>query len=83
MLAFLRYTTLRFAMLLAVGALCYLLGLRDVMLLIVAFLVSGVLSLLLLDRQRDALGASVGGVFTRINARIDANTRSEDDEPQD
>lgn len=81
MLALLRYTTLRFAMLLAVGFVCYLLGLRDVLLLIVAFLVSGILSLLVLDRQRDALGVSVGGVFARINARIEANSRSEDAEP--
>lgn len=78
MLAFLRYTTLRLAMLIAVGGVAYLLGLRDLMLLVVAFLVSGILSLLLLDRQRDALGASVGGVFSRLNARIEAGARAED-----
>lgn len=83
MLAFIRYTTLRLAILLAVGVVGYLLGLRDVWLLIVAFLGSGLLSFLLLDRQRDALGESVGNVFTRINSRIEANTKSEDIEDEE
>ncbi len=78
MLAFIRYSTLRLAVLLVVGAVCYLVGLRGFMLLLVALIVSGVLSLFVLDRQREALGESVGGVLSRINARIDANTRSED-----
>lgn len=81
MLAFIRYTTLRFAVLLAVGFVCYLFGLRDVMLLIVAFVGSGILSLVVLDRQRDAFGASLGGVFTRINDRIEASSRAEDVDP--
>ncbi|MHB0929556.1 MAG: DUF4229 domain-containing protein, partial [Candidatus Nanopelagicales bacterium] len=50
MLAFIRYTTLRLAMLLAVGAVAYLFGLRSIPLAVVAFLVSGLLSLVLLDR---------------------------------
>lgn len=79
MLAFIRYTTLRFATLIVVGGVAYLVGLRDIPLLLVAFLGSGVASFVLLDRQRDALGESVGGLFSRINARIDANTRSEDE----
>lgn len=78
MLAFIRYSTLRLALLIAVGAVLYLLGLHGVWLLAVALVLSGVLSLFVLDRQRDDLGRSVGNVFTRINERIDANTRSED-----
>ena len=78
MLAFIRYTTLRFAILIGVGVVCYLLGLRELPLLIIAFVVSGALSLFVLDRQRDALGASVGGLFAHINRRIEANSRSED-----
>ena len=83
MLAFIRYSTLRLAVLLVVGAVCYLIGLRGFMLLLVALIASGIVSLFVLDRQREALGESVGGVFSRINARIDENTRSEDvdDEP--
>ena len=77
-MAFLRYTTLRLSMLLAVGAVGYLLGMRGVLLAAVAFLVSGILSFFVLDRQRDALGQSVGNVFQRLNARIDADSRKED-----
>lgn len=80
MLAFIRYSTLRLAMLLAVGVVTYLLGLRGLMLAVVAFIVSGVLSLVLLNRQRDQLGQSVGSLFTRINARIDADSRKEDED---
>ena len=82
MLAFIRYTTLRLAMLIAVGVVASLLGVRGVALAAVAFLGSGLLSFVLLDRQRDALGESVGSVFTRINSRIDANTRAEDNDPK-
>ena len=82
MLAFIRYTTLRFGLLLAVGAIMYVVGMRGVTLLVVALLASGILSFFVLDRQRDALGASVGGWMSRINARIDANTRSEDDDSE-
>lgn len=77
-MAFLRYTTLRLSMLLAVGGVGYLLGMRGVLLAAVAFLVSGILSFFVLDRQRDALGQSVGNVFQRLSARIDADTRKED-----
>lgn len=83
MLAFIRYTTLRFAFLIAVGVVGYLFGLRSITLLFVAFLGSGILSFVLLDRQRDALGTSVGNMFTRINSRIEANTRSEDVDDED
>jgi hypothetical protein len=77
-MAFIRYTTLRLAMLLMVGGVLYLVGLRGVLLAAIAFLASGLLSFFVLDRQRDALGQSVGNVFQRINARIDENTRKED-----
>lgn len=83
MLAFLRYSTLRLALLLAVGAVLYLAGLRELMLLIAALVISGVLSLFLLDRQREALGTSVGGIFTRINDRIEASKRAEDFDDDD
>lgn len=78
MLAFIRYSTLRFAVLFAVGVVCYVLGMRGLPLLIVALLASGVLSLFLLNRQRDALGESVGGLLSRLNSRIDASARAED-----
>lgn len=77
-MAFLRYTALRIVMLLVVGGIGYLIGLRGVLLAAVAFLVSGLLSFFVLDRQRDELGQSVGNVFQRLGARIESNSRKED-----
>ena len=77
-MAFLRYTALRIVMLLVVGGIGYLIGLRGVLLAAVAFLVSGLLSFFVLDRQRDELGQSVGNVFQRLAARIESNSRKED-----
>lgn len=77
-MAFIRYTTLRLAMLLLIGGVAYLVGLRGVVLAVVAFLASGIISLFVLDRQRDAMGDSISGFFKAINARIDADTRKED-----
>jgi hypothetical protein len=45
-----------------------------------AILISGAISIVVLDRPRDRVGAAAGRFFGRINARIDASTRSEDDE---
>ena len=53
--------------------------LRGIGAVAVALLVSGVISLLVLDRQRDAVGALAGNFFGRINARIDASARAEDE----
>lgn len=77
-MAFIRYTTLRLAMLILVGAIAYLIGLRGLTLAVVAFLASGLISFFVLDRQRDQMGESIGGFFKSINARIDADTRKED-----
>jgi len=74
----LTYTLARIALLAAVYGIGYLAGLRDITLLVMAFLGSGLLSFVVLNRQRDAFGGRVAGYFTRINERIDANTRKED-----
>jgi len=74
----LTYTLARVALLAVVYGIGYLAGLRDVTLLVMAFLGSGLLSFVVLNRQRDAFGGRVAGYFARINERIDANTRKED-----
>jgi len=52
------------------------------MALALAIVISGAISLLLLNRQRDALSSGVARFFRRINERIDASTRAEDvDDP--
>ena len=56
----------------------WLTGLRGLMALALAIVISGAISLLLLNRQRDAMSTKVTSFFRRINERIDASTRAED-----
>ncbi len=74
------YTAARLALFAVVVGLLYLVGLRSYLLLVVALLVSGAVSLVLLNHQRDAMSSSVSGAFRRINDKIDASTRAEDDD---
>ena len=53
--------------------------LRGLWAVAVAILMSGLISLFLLNRQRAAMSSVVGGFFGRINARIDAASQAEDD----
>jgi hypothetical protein len=56
----------------------YLFGLRGPMLIILGFLGSGLLSFVLLNNQRSQLGGRISGYFSRINQKLDDNTRKED-----
>jgi len=78
--ALLRYTLVRLAIFAVVTGLLWLIGVRTNTLLLIALglVISGFISLVVLNRSRDAASASVVGVFSRINARIDASTRAED-----
>ncbi len=53
--------------------------LRGLIAAVVALLVSGVISTVVLNRQRAAMGVSLASFFGRINARIDASSRAEDE----
>lgn len=48
--------------------------------IIAALLVSGAISLLVLDRQRGRAASVAAGFFGRINERIEASARAEDDD---
>lgn len=73
------YTALRIALFLLVwAAFQFLTPWKGLPALILALLVSGAISFFALNRQRDAMSASVFGVFKRMNDRIDAATRKED-----
>lgn len=76
---FLIYSLARIALLLICAGIFYLLGFRDILLILLAFLVSGVISFIVLNRQRDEMGNRIGGYFSRMNKRIDDSTSSEDD----
>jgi len=74
------YTLMRVGLFLAVWLVLQLITpLRGLWALFVAVIVSGVLSAFVLNRQRTAMGEVVGGFFGRINARIDAASRAEDE----
>lgn len=78
--AFLLYTALRVALLAVVWWLVQLTTpLRGLLALAVALLISGLISIFVLDRQRERLSVGVAGFFGRLNARIDASTRAEDE----
>ena len=72
------YSLLRVAMLLAVGAVLYLLQARGVWLIVFAFLISGVLSAFLLKSPREGAVLGFRSAYKGINARIDESTRAED-----
>ena len=76
--AVLRYTALRLAILVAVGAVLYLIGLRDYLLLIFAFLISGLIAMVTLNRTREGAAFGIISAVRGFNARIDAGSRSED-----
>lgn len=74
------YSTLRLLLLVVVGGLAYAAGMRGLLLLIAAFLGSGLLSFFVLRGPRTQFGTDIRGVFKRIDDRIDAATRAEDAE---
>jgi hypothetical protein len=77
--AFVIYTVLRIGLVLALWWLLQLVTpLRGIVALAVAILVSGLLSLVLLNKPRAAMGEGVAGFFSRLNAKIDASTSAED-----
>ncbi len=75
---FLVYTGARLGLLVVVGGLAFAVGMRGLLLLLVAFLGSGLLSLFVLRGSRAKFGTDVGGFFRRINDRIDEASRKED-----
>jgi hypothetical protein len=75
---FISYTFARLGLLAITLGIGYLFGLRGPMLIILGFLGSGLLSLILLNSQRSQLSGRISGYFTRINQKLDANTRKED-----
>lgn len=77
--ALLRYTLLRIGLFVVVWlVLEFLTPLSLAWTLIGAIVMSGAISVVVLDRTRGEAGRSVSGYFRRINARIEASTSAED-----
>jgi len=81
-MAFIVYTGLRLLLLVLATGVFYLIGMRGLLVLVMGFIASGVLSWFLLDRQRARFGAQVQGWFGSINDRIDEASRKEDIEDE-
>jgi hypothetical protein len=77
-MAILRYTTLRLLLFVAAAALLYLVGLRGFILLIVALLVSGMVSLVVLSRSRDDVSSAISHRVSEVNRRMDERAAAED-----
>ena len=74
------YTASRFALFAVAWLLLELLTpIRGWWALAAAILVSGMVSAFALNRQRDDMSAGLAGFFGRMNARIDAANRAEDE----
>ena len=83
-LAVVIYTVLRIALFVAVWLLLELLTpVHGLWAIVAAILMSGAISIVVLDRPRGEVGRAAAGFFGRLNARIDASARAEDvdDEP--
>jgi len=72
------YTLLRILILASFLGVGYLVGLRGVLLLLIGFLASGIVSLFVLSKTRDQLSASIFSGFQRVNKRIADSAEKED-----
>ena len=75
---FISYTLARLGLLAVTLGVGYLFGLRGPLLIILSFLGSGLFSLVLLNNQRSQLGGRISGYFSRLNQKLEENTRKED-----
>jgi uncharacterized membrane protein YccC len=83
-LAVVVYTVLRIAVFVAVWLVLELLTpIHGIWAIVAAILMSGAISIVVLDRPRARVGNAAAGFFGRLNARIEASARAEDvdDEP--
>ena len=77
----LRYSLLRLLLFLVTAGVLWLLGMRGFVLLLVAILVSGFVSIVALRRPRDAASGALDRRLRRINERIESSAAAEDASP--
>ena len=87
MRATLAYTSARLVLLVVSAVLLYLAGARGLLLLALAFVVSGIVSFVLLSRQRDVMSGAVlarlrngRAKATGFRARLEEGARAEDED---
>lgn len=77
------YTLKRLLLLLVVGGLMYVVGLRGVWLILFAFLVSGAIAMVVLKGSREGAAYGITHAVKKVNDRIDASSRAEDEDDLD
>jgi cell division protein FtsW (lipid II flippase) len=80
MRATLFYTVLRFALFFVAFGVLYVAGVRSILLLGGAILISGVISYFVLTPQRNAMSEALTKRVTTFRDRLDAGVRAEDDD---
>lgn len=86
----LAYTSARILLLVASMILLYLVGARGLLLLVLAFGISGILSFVLLSKQRDVMSGALNGRLRNqkhrlagFRARLEEGARLEDEDNSD
>jgi Protein of unknown function (DUF4229) len=79
MRATIAYTSARILLFLAALGLLYLVGARRLLLVALALVISGILSYVLLSRQRDAMSGALVSRLRGVRERLDDGARAEDD----
>jgi hypothetical protein len=74
------YTAARFLIFAAMFGLLYLIGARGLLLAGLALVVSGIISFVVLSRQRDAMSGALVSRIGNFRRRLDEGTRGEDDD---
>ncbi len=74
------YTTARILLFVVVTGLLYLAGAQGLLLLGLALLISGIISYVLLSRQRDAMSSAITSRLQGFRGRLDSGSRAEDDD---
>ncbi|MCO5968017.1 DUF4229 domain-containing protein [Actinoallomurus soli] len=77
------YTLARLALFGATAGVLFLAGARGFLLLALAILISGVISFVLLSRQRDAVSSSVTQRAARMRENLAAGAAREDEDDED
>ena len=75
----LAYTSARILLVLAALGLLYLTGARGLLLVALALLISGIVSFVVLSRQRDAMSGALTSRLRGFRDRLDEGARAEDD----
>jgi hypothetical protein len=74
------YTTARILLFAVMLGVLYVVGARGLLLIGPAVLISGIVSFVLLSRQRDAMSGAITSRIGNFRQRLEEGTRAEDDD---